>query len=179
MTPLEALQQTLAGEHAAVYVYRALAGRVSASAQPTLAAGLSSAYTTHRGRRDQLTAMVRAAGGDPVAADISYELPNPARTAAQLTEGALVTEKRCAKPENSCRAKSVRANRDGLKPSTGPSSRRSGSMPPPPYTRRPLSVYFRSFGSCDRFASWSRSVYERYSSNVPSQGRWIRRPLGV
>ena len=35
MTPLEALQQTLAGEHAAVYVYRALAGRVSSSADRT------------------------------------------------------------------------------------------------------------------------------------------------
>ena len=77
MTPLEALQQTLAGEHAAVYVYRALAGRVSGSAQPTLAARLGSAYTTHRGRRDQLTAMVRLAGGDPVAADVELRAAEP------------------------------------------------------------------------------------------------------
>ena len=49
MTPLEALQQTLAGEHAAVYVYRALAGRVSTSADPDLATGLAAAYTVHRG----------------------------------------------------------------------------------------------------------------------------------
>ena len=96
MTPLDALQQTLAGEHAAVYVYRALAGRVSASAQPDLAAGLATAYTTHRGRRDQLISMVREAKGDPVAADVSYELPNPSRTAVQLRAGALVTEERCA-----------------------------------------------------------------------------------
>ena len=82
MTPLEALQQTLAGEHAAVYVYGALGGRVSASAQPDAGRrGSRAAYTTHRGRRDQLTAMVRAAEGDPVAADVSYELPNPSRTA--------------------------------------------------------------------------------------------------
>ena len=96
MTPLEALQQTLAGEHAAVYVYRALAGRVSASSQPALATGLATAYAIHRGRRDQLIAMVRAAKGDPVAADLSYELPNPSRTPAQLTAGALLTEERCA-----------------------------------------------------------------------------------
>lgn len=96
MTPLEALQQTLAGEHAAVYVYGVLGGRVSSSAQPTLAGRLTSAYTTHRGRRDRLTAMVRAAGGDPVASQLSYRLPNPGLTAAQLAAAALVTERRCA-----------------------------------------------------------------------------------
>ena len=81
MTPLEALQQTLAGEHAAVYVYRALAGRVSASAQPTLATGLSSAYTTHRGRRDQ------------------------------LTDAALLTEERCAEVYASMVGSTARVNR--------------------------------------------------------------------
>ena len=96
MTPLEALQQTLAGEHAAVYIYRALAGRVSESAQPDLARSLATAYTTHRGRRDQLIAMVGAAQGDPVASDVSYELPNPSRTAVQIRAGALLTEQRCA-----------------------------------------------------------------------------------
>ena len=108
MTPLEALQQTLAGEHAAVYVYRALAGRVSASAEPTLAGRLGSAYTTHRGRRDQLTTMVRAAGGDP---DVSYELPNPSRTPAQLTDGALVTEERSAEVYASMVGNTARVNR--------------------------------------------------------------------
>ena len=111
MTPVESLQQTLAGEHAAVYVFRALAGRVSTSAQPTLAGRLATAYTTHRGRRDQLTAMVRAAGGDPVAADVSYELPNPSRTAAELTEGALVTEQRCAEVYAAMVGSTSRANR--------------------------------------------------------------------
>jgi hypothetical protein len=95
VTPLESMQQALAGEHAAVYVFRALAGRVSASEEPGLAGRLATAYTTHRGRRDQLTSMVRAAKGDPVAADVSYDLPNPSRTTAQLTAAALVTEQRC------------------------------------------------------------------------------------
>jgi Domain of unknown function (DUF4439) len=98
VTPLQALQQTLAGEHAAVYVYRALAGRISASAQPVLAGGLATAYTTHRGRRDQLIGMVRDADPDtqPVAADVSYELPNASRTPVQIQAGALLTEQRCA-----------------------------------------------------------------------------------
>ena len=96
MTPRDALQQTLAGEHAAVYVYGVLGGRVSSSSRPELATKLSSAYVLHRGRRDQLQAMVRAAGADPVAAEVSYGLPNPCRTAAELTAAALVTERRCA-----------------------------------------------------------------------------------
>jgi len=96
MTPRDALQTTLAGEHAAVYVYRALGGRVSASAEPGLARDLTDGYVTHRARRDQLAAMVRAVHGDPVAADVSYELPNAARTATQLREAALVTEQRMA-----------------------------------------------------------------------------------
>jgi hypothetical protein len=111
MTPLQALQQTLAGEHAAVYVFRALAGRVSASAQPALAGRLATAYTTHRGRRDQLTGMVRAAKGDPVAADVSYELPNPSRTPAELAAGALVTEQRSAEVYAAMVGNTSQANR--------------------------------------------------------------------
>jgi hypothetical protein len=111
MTPLEALQQTLAGEHAAVYVYRALAGRVSTSGDPELAGGLAAAYAVHRGRRDQLVTMVRAASGDPVAADVSYQLPNPSRTAAQLRSGALVTEQRCSDVYASMVGSTARADR--------------------------------------------------------------------
>jgi hypothetical protein len=111
VTPLEALQQTLAGEHAAVYVYRALAGRVSTSADPDLANGLAAAYALHRGRRDQLMMMVRAASGDPVAADVSYQLPNPSRTPAQLRSGALVTEQRCSDVYATMVGSTARANR--------------------------------------------------------------------
>lgn len=96
MTPLEALQDALAGEHAAVYVYGVLGGRVSASAEPDLAARLTSAYTAHRGRRDHLGARVRTHGGEPVAAQVGYLLPNPARTPDQLVAAARVTERRCA-----------------------------------------------------------------------------------
>jgi Domain of unknown function (DUF4439) len=96
MTPLAALQQALAGEHAAVYVYGVLGGRLSSSAHPSLATLIRSAYLTHRARRDQLTAMVRTAGGEPVAAVVSYRLPNRARTPDDVTAAARVTERRCA-----------------------------------------------------------------------------------
>ena len=111
MTPLAALQQTLAGEHAAIYVYGVLGGRVSASEQSALATALSSAYVTHRGRRDQLQAMVRLAGGEPVAAAVAYELPNPSRTAAQLEAAALVTERRCAEVYAAMVGNTSQANR--------------------------------------------------------------------
>jgi uncharacterized protein (UPF0261 family) len=86
----------LAGEHAAVYVYGVLGGRVAASDHPELSGRLVAAYTTHRGRRDQLTAVVRAAGAEPVAADVSYVLPNAAVRADQLAAAARVVERRCA-----------------------------------------------------------------------------------
>jgi hypothetical protein len=96
MTPLQALQSTLAGEHAALYVYGVLGGRTSVSAYPDLARLVDDAYTTHRGRRDQLIAMVRAAHGAPVAAEVSYRLPNPCRTWHELSAAALETEQRCS-----------------------------------------------------------------------------------
>jgi hypothetical protein len=96
MTPLEALQSTLAAEHAAVYVYGVVGGRVSVSTQAALAERVREAYVLHRDRRDRLIAMVRAAGEEPVAAEVSYELPNPATTPAQLSRVALEIEEGAA-----------------------------------------------------------------------------------
>jgi hypothetical protein len=90
------MQRALAGEHAAVYVYGVLGGRVSDSRSPALADQLAAAYAVHRGRRDQLTGLVRRAGADPVAADLSYQVPNAATTEAQLREAARTVEQRCA-----------------------------------------------------------------------------------
>ncbi|CAA9355432.1 MAG: hypothetical protein AVDCRST_MAG72-1760 [uncultured Nocardioidaceae bacterium] len=95
MTPLQALQATLAAEHAAVYVYGLLGGRVSASTEPALANRLVAGYVTHRARRDQLISMLRSAGGEPAESEVSYAVPNPALTAAQVTRAALETEQRC------------------------------------------------------------------------------------
>jgi hypothetical protein len=111
MTPLQALQRTLAGEHAAIYVYGVAGGRVSDSAQPALAATLADGYAAHRGRRDQLTAMVRAVGGEPVAAEAGYELPTPCRTPAEQREAVLVVEQRCAEVYAQMVGSTARANR--------------------------------------------------------------------
>jgi hypothetical protein len=111
VTPLEALQATLAGEHAAVYVYAALGARVSTSAQPDLESRIYTAYTTHRGRRDQLISIVRGTGATPVASEVSYQLPNPAKTRGQLVRAALETEQRCTEMYAAMVGSTSRANR--------------------------------------------------------------------
>ena len=95
MKPLEALQSALAGEHAAVYVYGVIGGRVSLSSDPELSNQVRTAYTLHRGRRDQLIAMVRAVDEEPVASEVSYQLPSPASTPHLLKAAALELEHRC------------------------------------------------------------------------------------
>ncbi|MCY7401422.1 MAG: ferritin-like domain-containing protein [Nocardioides sp.] len=74
MTVLDALQSTLAGEHAALYTYGVLGARTSQTASPTLHATLDIAYRRHRARRDQLRLMVEDAGATPVPAEPAYEL---------------------------------------------------------------------------------------------------------
>lgn len=95
MTPMEALQDTLAGEHAAVYLYGVIGARVSLPSAPELAEQVRKVYALHRDRRDQLTAMVLTAGGDPVPSEVSYALPGAASTLPQLTAAALDVERRC------------------------------------------------------------------------------------
>jgi class 3 adenylate cyclase len=95
MRPVEALQEALAGEHAAVYVYGVVGGRVSLSAEPVLWQRVRSAYTVHRGRRDQLLVMVRDMGEEPVASAVAYAVPNPAAGADELAAVGLEIERRC------------------------------------------------------------------------------------
>jgi len=94
--PVPALQATLAAEHAAVFVYGVLGGRVSAARDPSVAALLRSAYDTHRGRRDRLRAVISGLGRVPVAAEVAYEVSAQNRSAAHLAQVALDTERRCA-----------------------------------------------------------------------------------
>lgn len=83
-TPLEALQETLATEHAAVWLYATLGGRTSAEEAPELRGALTSAYDAHRARRDVLSRLVRDAGEEPVAAAASYVPPGPLDTPEQV-----------------------------------------------------------------------------------------------
>lgn len=92
----EALQTALAAEHAAVFVYAALGGQASQSAQPGLYGRITAAYRLHRTRRDELDAMVRAAGAEPVAAEPGYQLPADLGTATALNARALRLEQDAA-----------------------------------------------------------------------------------
>lgn len=102
MTPLAALQATLAGEHAAVYLYGFLGAQTSQTSQPALYARLLEAFRVHRRRRDQLTVMVAAVGADPVSSEVAYDLPSPLADpsradAADMNNAALQVDRRIAR----------------------------------------------------------------------------------
>lgn len=92
MTVLDALQTTLADEHAALYAYGVLGARTSQAATPTTYDVLTAAYRRHRSRRDQLRLMVLDAGGEPVAAEVAYALSGALRRPQQLQRAALEIE---------------------------------------------------------------------------------------
>lgn len=94
LTPVEALQKALAGEHAAVYLFGILGAHVSKSRQPTLFGELDSTYAGHRAARDELTVLVSAQGEEPVAAEVSYELPGKVGSSEEITATALIVERR-------------------------------------------------------------------------------------
>ena len=71
MTPAEALQKALRGEHAALYLYGVLGAQASQSRQPELFARLEEGYDAHRAARDELTELVSAKGLDPAPAEVS------------------------------------------------------------------------------------------------------------
>ena len=96
MTPAEAQQAALAGEHAAVYLFGVLGAQASQSRQPALYARLLDAFHVHRRRRDQLSVAIAAAGAEPVAAEVSYDLP-ALGTPAELNDAALQVERRIAR----------------------------------------------------------------------------------
>ena len=93
---VEALQTALAAEHAAVFVYGALGGQTSQSANPTLYAEVTDAYVTHRERRDRLTEVITAAKAEPVAAEPGYDLPADLSDPTAVADRALTLERSCA-----------------------------------------------------------------------------------
>jgi hypothetical protein len=95
VTDLDALQQTLAGEHAAVFVLGTLGGRASTLAAPPLRTAVDSAYAVHVERRDHLRTVIAAAGAEPVAAAPAYRLPEPLDTRAQVQAEALRVQRSC------------------------------------------------------------------------------------
>ncbi|CAL9422260.1 DUF4439 domain-containing protein [Streptomyces pilosus] len=89
---LRALQAALAAEHAAVYGYGVVGGRVGKERRSEARA----AYDAHRARRDALVRAVRDTGGAPVAAAAGYALPFPVPDAAAAVRLAAELEGRVA-----------------------------------------------------------------------------------
>lgn len=94
MTVLEALQKTLAAEHAAVHLYGVLGGQASKTRQPVLFRRLDQAYEEHRASRDRLTVLISAKGADPVAAEVDYAVPGRFGTPGQIEGVARTIERR-------------------------------------------------------------------------------------
>jgi hypothetical protein len=92
MSTLDALQAALAAEHAAVYGYGAVGGRVGDDRE----AEAGAAYAAHRARRDALARTVRDLGGKPAVAAAAYTLPFPVPDAAAAVRLAAVLEDRVA-----------------------------------------------------------------------------------
>jgi len=95
MTDVDALQRTLAAEHAAVFVLGALGGRAANLPAPLLRADLSSAYDDHLERRNRLRTVIAASGETPVAAEPAYRLPTPLSTQEQIAAEALRVQRAC------------------------------------------------------------------------------------
>ncbi|MFJ5725762.1 ferritin-like domain-containing protein [Streptomyces sp. NPDC093149] len=82
----------LAAEHAAVYGYGVVGGRVADGRRAEAAA----AYHAHRARRDALQRTVRDLGGEPVAAQAAYALPFAVPDPAAAVRLAALLEDRVA-----------------------------------------------------------------------------------
>lgn len=91
-TELTALQAALAAEHAAVYGYGVVGGRIGERRRGEARA----AYDAHRARRDALVRAVRDLGGTPVAANAGYALPFPVQDGAAAVRLAARLEERLA-----------------------------------------------------------------------------------
>ncbi|KOV60975.1 hypothetical protein ADK64_29175 [Streptomyces sp. MMG1121] len=89
---MTALQAALAAEHAAVYGYGVVGGRIAAARRSEARA----AWDAHRAGRDALTREVRDLGGLPVAADAGYALPFPVPDSAAAVRLAARLEERLA-----------------------------------------------------------------------------------
>lgn len=70
---LDGLQAALRAEHGAIWGY----GVVGAAVAPELRATVRDVDSAHRSRRDELADLIRLRGGEPDAAEASYELPFP------------------------------------------------------------------------------------------------------
>ncbi|WP_329258779.1 ferritin-like domain-containing protein [Streptomyces sp. NBC_01478] len=134
---LTALQAALAAEHAAVYGYGVVGGRIREGRRIEAKA----AYDAHRARRDALVREVRDLGGKPVAASAGYALPFPVPDSAAAVQLAAELEDRVAGVYSDL----VRASTDGVRGTAAEALReaavravrwRGGSVPFPGLAER-------------------------------------------
>lgn len=88
------VQEVLAGEHAALYAYAVIGGRLGLRG-PAAARAVES-YEVHRTRRDVLVQRLRGLGVRPVVAEPGYALPRQVRDASSAAALARRVEDRCA-----------------------------------------------------------------------------------
>lgn len=96
MTYLDALQDALSAEHAAVYVIAALGAQTSASETPQLYDALTDTYAEHRQARDRLVELVRSQNGVPAVAQTAYALPADLSRLTVIEQRALEVERSVA-----------------------------------------------------------------------------------
>ena len=86
------MQAALAAEHAAVYGYGVVGGKIGEDRRSEAQA----AYDAHRARRDELARAVRDLGGKPEPAAAAYALPFPVTDAESAVRLAAELEDRVA-----------------------------------------------------------------------------------
>jgi hypothetical protein len=91
-TQLKAVQAALGAEHAAVYGYGVVGGKIREERR----AEARTAYDAHRARRDELERVVRDLGGKPAAAAAAYALPFAVPDSAAAVRLAAELEERVA-----------------------------------------------------------------------------------
>ncbi|MBQ0984391.1 ferritin-like domain-containing protein [Streptomyces sp. F63] len=104
---LDAAQHALRAEHAAVYGYGVVGGRIGEDRRKEAREG----HDAHRARRDTLHRTVRDLGGEPEASAAAYALPFPVPDAAAAARLAAELEERVA----AVYADLVRAAEGGLR----------------------------------------------------------------
>ncbi|MFE9768540.1 ferritin-like domain-containing protein [Streptomyces sp. NPDC005808] len=89
---LKALQAALSAEHAVVYGYGVVGGKIDEPRRAEARAG----YDAHRARRDELARAVRDLSGEPEASAAAYALPFQVKNSAAAVRLAAELEERVA-----------------------------------------------------------------------------------
>lgn len=117
MSTVDAMQTTLAAEHAAIWLLGLLGAQAEAGervppARARLAEETAAAYRVHRSRRDQLQHWLRERGVTPAAAVASYVVPDGIDSTGGIARAGLGVEQACATAYAALVANTVTAERE-------------------------------------------------------------------